>query len=339
MPPTTDASVSLPPARPSGRLLAALAAAVLVVAGAGYAWTGSPRLALNPPEPPAAAAVAGAEQIAAMVDGLAARLKQNPEDAEGWAMLGRSYGVLGRHPEAVAAYREALRRRPDDPRLLTDTAAALAAQAGQTMTPEAGALVERALQLAPDDLRALSLAGSAAFEREDWAAAVTHWQRLLERAPPDKDFTPQLQSAIAEARRRGGLAAPAAAAAAAPGPAAGPSAAAAIEGRVTLAPALQGQAAPGDTVFVFARPADGSRAPVAIVRARVADLPLAFRLDDASAMSPQRLLSAQAAVVVGARISRSGDAMPQAGDLEAAVVDAKPGTRGLELRIDRRIER
>jgi cytochrome c-type biogenesis protein CcmH len=85
---------------------------------------------------------------------------------------------------------------------------------------------------------------------------------------------------------------------------------------------------------VFARPADGSRMPVAILRVSAAQLPYAFRLDDSLAMTPANKLSDQKRVLVGARISKSGDALPRAGDLEAQTAQAAPGTEGLVLTID-----
>ena len=104
---------------------------------------------------------------------------------------------------------------------------------------------------------------------------------------------------------------------------------------MTLAPALAASAAPGDTVFVFARASEGARMPLAILRARVADLPLSFTLDDSSAMSPAARLSGASSVVVAARISKSGNAMPQPGDLTGESAPIAPGTRGLAIRIDR----
>jgi cytochrome c-type biogenesis protein CcmH len=96
-------------------------------------------------------------------------------------------------------------------------------------------------------------------------------------------------------------------------------------------------ASPEDTVFVFARPPDGSRMPIALVRARVRDLPLAFTLDDSTAMLPDRKLSQHADVVLGARVSRSGNATPQPGDLEAELQKVKTGARGIALVIDRKL--
>lgn len=315
------------------KLLALVGVAVLAVGAAGYAITGAPRLAMNPPQPAAAAHAPGAEQIAAMVDQLAQRLKDKPDDPEGWAMLGRSYMVLGRLNDAVPAFRRAVQLRGEDAGVLAEAAMAIAS-AENRMTDEADALLQRALKAEPDNLRALSLAGSAAFDRQDWAGAVKHWERILAVAPPGSDFLPQVQAGVDEARQRGGL--PPAAGAAKPPVAA---ASAAIRGRVTLAAALKSQAAPEDTVFVFARAAEGPRVPLAIVRRQVKDLPFDFVLDDSSAMSPATRLSATSgAVLVGARISKSGDAMPQPGDLAGQAGPVAVGTSGVAVEISQPVQ-
>ena len=343
-------------ARPSGRLLVGLCVLVLAVAIAGYALTGSPSMtgfgiASKPAPPDAAAALApppaasdaagdprqtGLQQIAAMVDSLAARMKERPDDGEGWTMLARSYTVLGRFAEAIPAYAKAVALQPADAGLLADYADAVAAQKGTVSNPESLALVDRALALDPKHPKALALAGTAAYDRGDFAGAVTRWQKIADTLPPNSELLTQVQASIAEAKERmGGAAPPAATAGAGVSPAPGPADgdASAVAGTVSLDPSLVAKAAPGDTVFVFARPAEGSRMPLAVQRARVADLPLAFRLDDSMAMSPAAKLSGARSVVVGARISKSGNAMPQPGDLSGESKPLAPGTRGIAVRI------
>lgn len=306
------------------RLFALVLVAVAAMGAAGYAITGSPRFVSQAPQAtPAEPSVAQIEQ---MVEGLAQRMKQEPENLEGWTMLGRSYQVMGRASDAVAAYREVLKRQPESANAMVDVAGALAIGNGQHMTDEALALTERALKLEPDNLKALSLAGSAAFDRQDWAGAVKHWERIVAVAPAGSDFLPQVQAGIDEARQRGGLAAPAAKAVAA---ATGTS----VAGRVTLAAALKAQAAPEDTVFVFARAAEGPRMPLAIVRKQVKDLPFDFVLDDSMAMNPAAKLSSAAKVVVGVRISKSGNAMAQPGDLQGQSDPVAPGAAGVAIEI------
>ena len=327
-------------------------AATLVLAVGGYLWTGSPQLALAPVPAAVATAASGAQgigqaEIEAMVGTLQQRLQEQPGDAEGWLMLGRSYAVLGRHAEAVPAYRRSLALRPNDAALLSDMADALAMVNGRNLAGEPTTLVEQALKLEPDNMKALSLAGSAAFDRSDYATAVKHWERVAALAAPDSPWLPRVRESIAEARARGGMPPAAEVAAAAPAASAVqpvPSAkdataatpGATIRGTVTLAAALRAKAAPEDTVFVFARPAEGPRMPLAIVRKQVKDLPFEFVLDDSTAMSPASRLSTQTRVVVNARISKSGDAMPQPGDLsgQSAPLALDPkGNTGLQIEI------
>ena len=287
-------------------------------------------------------------QIEAMVDKLAQRMegKTTPEagDEQGWTMLARSYAVLQRYPEAARAYVRARALAPDNAQLLADHADVLAMTQGQSLAGEPSKLVARALQLDPKNLKALALAGSAAFERKDFAAALQYWGQAQQLAPPGSEFASGLESSIQQARSAasaGGTpiaAATGAAVATPPVPAATPAGAAAATGQVSgvvqLAAGLAAKASPTDTVFVFARAAQGPRMPLAILKRKVSDLPLAFTLDDSSAMSPELKLSKFPNVVIGARISRSGDAMPQSGDLVGQVGPVATGAGKLTLTID-----
>jgi cytochrome c-type biogenesis protein CcmH len=221
--------------------------------------------------------------------------------------------------------------KPDDANLLTDYADALAVVNGRNLEGEPSQLIARALKMDPNNLKALSLAGTAAYLRKDFAGALRHWDKLAQLAP-DSDFVRQIQRGIDEARRQAGTPAPAAQAQA-PGAAASAGATASVSGTVTLAKALAGKAAPDDTVFVFARAAAGSRVPLAILRKQVKDLPLKFTLDDSMAMSPAAKLSGSPQVIVGARISKSGGALAQPGDLQGLSAPVSLGTGGLIIEI------
>jgi cytochrome c-type biogenesis protein CcmH len=336
-PARTAAAADAAPARPSTRLAGGLAVFVAGIAAAGYLMVGSPRhlnapLAVAPANDGAGAPPARAEQqIATMVDQLAERLKAHPEDAEGWQMLGRAYSALGKAPDAVAAYRKSVQLRPGDGALLGELAFALAMANQRSFVGEPTTLIERALSIAPDNPKVLALAGSAAFERKDYRGALKHWERLAQLEPPGSRFAEQIQASIAQAREAAGMppAAPPLAAAAAP-PAAS---AAQVSGTVTLAPRLKDKVGPDDTVFVFARAENGPRMPLAILKGKARDLPLRFTLDDSQAMSPATRLSSATRVVVGARISKSGNAMPQPGDLQATATAVDVGARGITLEI------
>jgi cytochrome c-type biogenesis protein CcmH len=244
---------------------------------------------------------ASAAQIDGMVSRLVARLRDNPDDVDGWKLLGRSYSVLGRHDEAADAYAKAAVRAPRDASLLADLADALAMARGQSLQGEPEKLVLRALEIEPANLKALALAGTAAFERKDYAAAAAYWQRMLPHVPPESEDARTIQQNVNEARAL-----------------AGDTKKSALKGTVSLAPQLKANAAPEDTVFVFARAVDGPPMPLAVARTRVRDLPYRFELDDSMAMTPAMKLSAFPQVVVTARVSKSGNAAPQPGDLQGA---------------------
>ena len=302
----------------------AAAAGILLVAAGTYLAVGNPG-AMNPA---ARAPQMGMAQIEAMVQGLAERLQKEPDDVEGWKMLGRSYTVLGRFAEAANAYSNAAMRAPRDAQVLADLADALAMARGQNMKGEPEKLVLHALQIDPKNLKALALAGTAAFDRRDFRAAARYWERMLPLVQPGSEDARVIQSNLDEARAAAGAAGPAARAGK-------PAAAAALRGVVRLAPELASKISPADTLFVFARAAEGPAMPLAVLRRRAGDLPLSFSLDDSMAMSPAMKLSAFPRVVVGARISKSGGATPQPGDLQGASQPVANSSGAVSVTIDK----
>ena len=315
-------------AAPQRRRRAAVATAVAlpVAAGGLYLVLGTPG-ALDPSQ---TQAQLGPADIEAMVAKLAVRLESRPDDLEGWAMLGRSYKVLGRNEEAARAYAKAETLIAADPRLLVDYAEALALAHGGDLQGKPAELIARALELDPQYPLALMLSGAVRYQREDYGAAIREWEKLRARLEPDSDEARAIDQSIAKAREF---------AAAKPGrpPAAGaPAAQANVAGTVRLAGELAKKAAPTDTVFIFARAAGGAGAPLAVMRRQVRDLPLEFSLDDTMAMAPNRKLSGAAEVVVGARISRSGNAIAQSGDLQGWSPPVKVGAVGVAVVIDTR---
>jgi cytochrome c-type biogenesis protein CcmH len=266
------------------------------------------------------------EQFSDMTEKLAARMQANPGDATGWTMLGRAYRALDRFPEAVVALRKAAALMPDDAGLLADLAEALAMANGRTLKGEPSRLLEQALKLDPSNEKVLALSGSAAFERKDYGAAIRYWEILLKKPGIGAEMERALSAGVAQARALAGG-----------GTAAKPAAASAavLSGTVTLDAALAGRASSDDTVFIFARAAQGPRMPLAILRIKVRDLPYRFALDDSMAMAPQMKLSAFAEVVVGARVSKSGSATPATGDFEGSSAAVKPDARGISVTINR----
>ncbi len=338
--------------RPSLGLAATLGAFVLAVAAVGYATFGSPeKLDLGPQS---SAHEGTPQDVVALVDKLARRMEAKPDDPKGWLLLGRSYLAMGRNADAAKAFGRATALVPGDADALADQAYAVAMTQDRNLEGEPRRLIEKALQADPKNPKALTLAGSAAFARQDYKTAVERWQALVDSQPADSPFVQEVQGGIAQARERAGMP-PAAAAAGASAPAvagavastgdgtsnSGPVAGgqAKVSGMVRLADSMKAKVSPEDTVFVFARAEQGPRMPLAIVRRQVKDLPVRFTLDDAMAMSPQTKLSAFARVAVSARISKSGNAVAQPGDLEAKVANVAVGADGVILVIDHEVSR
>ncbi|HYA77055.1 MAG TPA: c-type cytochrome biogenesis protein CcmI [Burkholderiaceae bacterium] len=283
-------------------------------------------------------------QVQKVVEGLEAKLKQSPGDADGWAMLARAYAYQRQFPESVRAYTRAVALRPKDAHLLADLADALAMTNGQRLDGEPLKLIERALQIDPREVKALALAGTAAFDHQQYAKAVDYWERALQVAPNDAEFSQNLRNSLDEARRLAGASATSMASSGAPasgtdkpGTAKEPASApvsGSVRGKVTLAANLAAKAAPGDTVFVFARAAQGPRVPLALVRRQVKDLPFEFALDDSMAMMPDFTVSKYSPVIIGARISRSGDAIAAPGDLQGFSKPVAVGANSVSVTID-----
>jgi cytochrome c-type biogenesis protein CcmH len=316
-----------------GRLTAAIVgAAVPLVAIGLYFAVGNPD-SLVPERVAGAGEPHGVtqQQVEAMVEQLAARMRANPSDPEGWRILARSYAVLGRFKESVEAYANAAARIPNDAQLLADYADALGMAQGRTLEGEPEKLIARALAIDPANTKALALAGTAAFNRKDYARAIEYWQRMLAVLPPDAETVQAVRSNIAEARALAGGALAASPAAPAPVPAV---AGGRVSGVVKLAPGLAGKIAPTDTVFVFARAAEGPRMPLAILRRQARDLPIEFALDDSMAMTPAMKLSSFPRVVIGARVSKSANATPQPGDLQGLSAPIQVGANGVSVVID-----
>src|SRR5512135_3603900 len=319
-----------PAASSRARLVWALVLVFTLPAAAGllYVMLGNPG-ALQPGAGAAEAqAPTSPAQVDAMVEKLAARMKSNPDDPNGWVLLGRSYAVLGRFQESADAYRRAAALSPPDAGVLADWADSLA--------------------IAPSNPKALALSGSAAAERRDFGAAITAWSKLKSQLPPGSDAQKEVDQMIAQARSaQAGGTAPALATAdggaAVPGtgetlaapasavPSQSDVAAGAISGRVSLDPTLAGRVTPGDTLYIFARPATGPRMPLAVIRSSAGSLPRDFTLDDSMAMAPSARLSTADRVIVEARISKSGSATPSAGDLRGVSAPVKPGTQGVNI--------
>jgi len=250
-------------------------------------------------------------EINKMVDGLAEKMKNNPDDAQGWLMLGRSYRFQQQYPKAVDAFANAYRLLGDQAEVMLLYADAIAYVNDKNLAGKPAELVFKALALEPDNMNALWLGGMAKAQQGDAVTAIKLWKKLAALLPPGSDSQQEIQGLLAKIESRDainrGSTPEATQQTNAPG--------AAINVQVSLAPELQKSASPGDTVFIYAQALSGPKMPLAIVRKQVSDLPLTVSLNDTMAMMPNMKLSNFANVKLLARISRSGNAISQPGDL------------------------
>jgi cytochrome c-type biogenesis protein CcmH len=321
----TEVAVAATASRKGGIAIAIL---LPLIAVGLYALLGSPAAVLSVTAQPQRA-TADMEQLAAR---LASKLEQNPDNPEGWSMLARSYASMGRWDEAERAYG---RIGPDlnrNAELLAEFAEMLV-QKNNGFDDRSRDLIGKALQLEPNNMLALFLGGGDAFSSGRYAQAAALWERLLPQLEAGSEDARMVEENLAKARERGGVR-PGAVAQQGAGKQAAKATAKSVSGRVELAPALKGKANPDDVVFIFARAVNGPRMPLAAQRARVADLPLDFMLDDSQAVMQGATISSVDSVRVEVRVSKSGTANPGKGDLTGKSAAVKPGARSLKVVID-----
>jgi cytochrome c-type biogenesis protein CcmH len=263
------------------------------------------------------------ESVEKMVSEFAAKMEKDPDNLKGWAMLARSYRILGRNTDAANAYARAGSFVDSDPQLLADYADVLAANANGNFAGKPQQLINKALILDPNNLLALWLSGTAALNAQNYKAAVQTWEKLAKQLPPDTDEARAIAASIAEARSKGGLPS-----AVTPG-----ISTQGISGQVGISSELQSKVQAGDTLMVIARK-PGERMPVAVLRTAVTAFPISFVLNDALAMNPNALISQLSEVSVEVRISKTGMAMPESGDLMSAPQTIKVGTNNIRLMIN-----
>jgi cytochrome c-type biogenesis protein CcmH len=352
---------------PAGRPWAAaafFAVAIPAVTVGFYLWVGTP--AATDPKALAAAAPAADgmpanHQIEEMVAALEQKMKERPDDVQGWILLARSFAATGKMDKALAAYAHLVKIAPQDPSVLADYADALALSRGRNLAGEPTELVMRALQLDPRHPKALALAATAKLNSGDFAASLGYWERLYAAVPPGSQDADEVRNIIEDVRARAAaagkpqppsrvlaqapkspLAAQAPMAQPAPphppmGTAQGKGAATgkSVSGTVRLAEALAGKTAATDTLFIYARAETGSRIPLAILRGGAGELPKAFELDDSMGMSPSVKLSTTPSVIIEARVSKQGGAVVQPGDLIGTSKPVAPGAKGVAVVIDK----
>jgi cytochrome c-type biogenesis protein CcmH len=266
-----------------------------------------------------------AESIEKMVAGLAVRLKQNPNDQQGWFMLGRSYMVMGRYAEAGDAYEQLLKLVGDDANVLLQYTQARVMSNGGQWNSSSIATLQKAAKLEPENPVVLSLSGLLAAQQGHTETAVGLWRKAQQAMQPNSEEYNELDKMIASINNNGASKTdntpPVQTTESAKSPPQTNTTASAstIEVKVSLAPELLEKTSSEQTIFIFAQALSGPPMPIAVARKKVSELPVVVTLDDSMAMMPTRKLSSFEQVRIAARISQSGSAMPSAGDLEGKV--------------------
>ena len=244
-----------------------------------------------------------------------------------WTFLANAYIARDRWDAAEKAYARAYALMPDTPVVMSGYAEAMAVNAGRDLSGRPIELVREALLLDPEDPKALEMSGIHAYQNHEYSTAGYFWNQLLRQTPEGTPAHAELTGMVRSARALGHTEAFG-------GPGGEPVDVALIRGRVELAPALAGQAEPGDTVYLFARTATGGAQPLAALRTRLDQLPVEFTLDDSLAVSPDHVLSNHESITLVARVSRHGDAQTRPGDLEGVLESVSVGSLDVRLVID-----
>ena len=332
------------PARVGSRRLGFALGTLLPAAAFGlYFWLGNPASLIAVADAnssaahPDAAGATAEHDFMKMIEKVEEKTRANPDDGEAWAMLAKSYSVVERWPEAIQAYEKAIKLLPQDASVMSGYAEALAITNNRVLAGKPMELVQKALEINPDDMKGLELSGIYAYQEKNFAQASYFFKKLYKLMPPESPYAQDILAAQKDAERlvQSGLTGlddlsnppPAEEKAAAV------TAGATIKGSIDIAPALKSKIAASDVLFLFARAGQGGP-PVAAIRASAGKFPLEFELNDSMAMNPANTLSQQQQVVLVARVSKSGNPMAQAGDLEGTVPVVKVGDSGVRIVID-----
>ncbi|MDT3710538.1 c-type cytochrome biogenesis protein CcmI [Pseudomonas sp. FIP_A4] len=255
-------------------------------------------------------------------------VEAQPDSAEGWYFLGRTYMNQERPADAAKAFARVIELAGRQPELLGQWAQAQYFAGNRQWTKELQALTDEALRADPQEVTSLGLLGIAAYEEGRFQDAIGFWERLVATLPEEDPSREAIKGGIARAREQLGETAPAPAAAS-------ESAAVRLQIEVTLDPSLQDDVRPDDSVFVFARAVSGPAIPLAAKRLRVADLPANISLGDADAMMPQLKMSNYPEVKLVARISREGNATKGEWAGQSEALKTAGGDKTIRLMIDK----
>jgi cytochrome c-type biogenesis protein CcmH len=299
-------------------------------------WLGNPEAIANTDSPPPQQVQAG-QDIMQLIQQVEEKTRQDPDDAQAWGLLAKTYASVGHWPEALQAYEKAFKLRPDVASVMTGYAEALAIGNNRVLAGKPIELVLQALEKDPGDIKGLELAGVHAFQEKGYAKAAFYMKQLYKQLPPESPYARDILAAQKEAESllKSGLtgmddlSAPAVA-----DDKSAVSGGAFIRGRVEISPELKARVTDKDTIFLYARSAGGV-APVAAIRTTAGEFPLEFVLDDSMAMNPESRLSRFKEVSLVARVSKSGNLKGAAGDFEGKLDNVKVGASGVLLTIDK----
>ncbi len=338
---------SLPLTQPRARWASVVVTLGLpVIAVGSYLYLGAPQSMQSPSPSQAEDSAASNPQVPPdfkkMVEKLVARLEQQPDDEKGWQMLARSYAFLDDYKQAIQTYNKTLAKFGEKPEVLTDLAEFMAKSNNDELAGLPTIFLKAALNINPNYQDALWLAGFSAAQKQDFQGAIDYWQRFLKQVPETEvELRKSLEKHIAEARNQmvgrsssssvtvspeTNHSPPSENVVGAPVTSSTTSINTSSSGEnaltdakiavsVSLDPALQEKVSPDNTLFIYARATEGPPMPLAIVKKTAKDLPANVTLDDSLALTPALKLSNFKEVVVLARISSSGQATPQHGDL------------------------
>lgn len=314
--------------------LAVLLAITLPFLAAGiYLKTGMPQ-ALDPEFEKQLEAQQEMPDVEGMITALADRLKQTPEDGEGWAMLGRSYVAMSRFKEAEDAFQHAHKILGDDVSLLADYADAIGRGSSSDLTGNAKPLIERAIELEPDHPKTRWLAGMLAYQGGEFEKVPAFLQPLLDQTEPGSEIHEGLKrlikDAMSQTQARSGEV---------PVVEEKSQKIVSINVKVSLSDELKDQTDPEDIVFIFAKAVQGPPIPLAVKKLQVKDLPVTIVLDDSLAMRPDLKISAHDQVLINARISITGNPIATIGDLQSTAVETNTASSEvIEILIDQQIQ-
>jgi len=284
----------------------------------------------------------GHQEISSMVDNLVKRLENEPDNLEGWKMLGQTYAIMGRFDEAKDVYAKLLAKSPDSPEALVNLADVFAMTQGGSLMGKPVELINKALSIDPKNLKALALAGTAEFEKGEFMQATVYWDELLAMIPGESKLAKSVSGSIKQAKLlasgNGGevliakeqspesdkdlsnkVSSPT------------------VSGVVNISPALLAKVSPEDKLYIYARAKNGPKMPLAIVILQAKDLPAKFTLKDGMGMNPNMKLTSFPEVIISARVTKSGKAVPVNGDLQGFSEVIKIGDQNVSILIDQQV--